>query len=369
VLDYINGNIGNGIDEPPPAGVDFRDIARNRPLEMYTGVQFGGWEMQFGKLEMYWGPTYDAPLTWSINAEPTYNLQLVTTRPHQLPWLLANVGTWRLDFNIGKMSGHTSPPRAWTNNQKLTFNLGDNFEFGITRMSVFFGVGVPATLDNFFRNIFSFNATTTGVDRGKRQAAADFRYKLPGARWITIYSDSFAGDQTVSFSSPRRSAYDPGIYFSRIPGLPRVDFRFEVASTLLFSSDHGPIFLYEDHHYVDADLNKNFFVGNSIGRDGRRYEGWVTYWFNSKTNLQGGYRQTQRSDKLLPNPGGTNGGGTQSDALLRSSIALGQHFSANLFAQYERVNEPLLTNTLGGPQKNWTGQFQLKWEPKVKLER
>jgi len=369
VLDFINNPPSFGIDQPPPAGTPFADIARSRPLEMYAGAELGdGWEFQFGKQELYWGPSYDAPLSWSINAEPTYNGQIVTTRPHQLPWLLAPLGTYRLDLSLGKMSGHTNPARPWFNGQKITFNLGDNFELGFTRWSVFFGVGVPATLENLIRNIFSLNATTTGPDRGKRMSGTDFRYRLPGARWITIYTDSYSGDQISTIGAPRRSAIDPGIYLSRIPALPRVDFRFEVASTLLFSSDHGPTFTYLDHFYVDANLNKGYFVGNSVGRDGRRYEGWVTYWTSAKTNFQLGYRQTQRSDQLLPN-GSLPGGGTQTDPLFRSNIALGQHFTASLYAQYERDNEPVLTNTQGGPQRNVTGQIQIKWEPKAKLER
>jgi hypothetical protein len=266
---------------------------------------------------------------------------------------------------MGKLSGHTSPPRPWYNGQKVTFNFGDNLEMGFTRWSLFAGVGAPLTLRNFLRNIFSFSSLTSGTDPGDRKAGFDFRYHLPGLRWITIYSDSYADDEPSPLDSPRRSAWDPGIYLARIPGLPRVDFRFEVASTLLFSSDHGPGFLYLNDHYVDANLNKNFFVGNSVGRDGRRYEGWATYWFNAKTNIQTGYRQTQRSNQLLPNPP-LPGGGTQSDALLRSSIALGRHFTVGLFAQYERYYEPVLSP---GPQRNITGQFELKWEPKAKLSR
>jgi hypothetical protein len=87
-------NAGLIVDPPPPLGVDFRHIDDNRPIEMYTGVELGGFEFQFGKQELYWGPTYDAPLSWSINAEPTYNLQFVSTRPHALPGPLESLGTY-----------------------------------------------------------------------------------------------------------------------------------------------------------------------------------------------------------------------------------------------------------------------------------
>jgi hypothetical protein len=320
----------------------------------------GGFEFQFGKQELYWGPTYDAPLSWSVNAEPTYNLQFVSTRPHALPGPLESLGTYRLDFDIGKMSGHIAPPRPWYNGQKITFNFGSNFEIGFTRWSLFAGEGVPFTLHTLLYNLFSFSSNGTATDPGDRKSGFDFRYHLPFANWITVYSDSYADDEPSPLDSPRRSAWDPGIYFSRIPGLPHLDLRFEVASTELFSSDHGPIFLYTNDHYVDANLNKEFFVGNSIGRDGRRYEGWTTYWFNGRDNLQLGYRQTQRTGQLLP------GGGTQSDALLRSTWALGHHFSADLFAQYERYLEPIVAP---GAQRDLTGQIQLTWHPEIAVKR
>jgi hypothetical protein len=356
-LAYLN--LGT-VQLPPPLGVNFADIFRNRPIEMYAGVELGGWEFQFGKQELYWGPTQDAPLSWSVNAEPTYNFQIVTTRPHQLPGILDSLGTYRIDLGLGKLSGHTSPARPWYNGQKITFNLGNNVEIGFTRWSVFAGEGTPLTLNTFLHNIFSFSSDQTGADPGDRKSGFDFRWHLPRMQWITLYSDSYADDEPSPLDSPRRSAWDPGIYLSRIPGLPHLDLRFEVASTELFSSDHGSEFLYTNDHYIDANLNKGYFVGNSVGRDGRRYEGWTTWWFNGRDNVQLGYRQTQRSDQLLP------GSATQSDALLRSTVALPHNFSANLFAQYERYNEPVLKP---GPQRDLTGQFELKWEPKLRVQR
>ena len=364
VLDFINGPQSGGIDEPPPFGLNFSSINRNVPVEMYTGLQLGGWEFQFGKQEIYWGPGYDGPLSWSINAVPTYNAQIVTTRPHQMPWFFAPLGTWRLDLVMGKLSGHTSPARPWYNGQKITLNFGSILEMGFTRWSLFAGVGSPLTIKNFWENIISTSSDFSGKDPGDRKSGFDFRIHVPGARWVTLYADSYADDDPSPLDAPRRSAWTPGIYLARIPFLPRVDFRFEVPSTLLFAGDQGPHFQYSNDHYVDSNMNKNFFFGNSVGRDGRRYEGWTTYWFGARTNIQAGYRQTIRSEQLLPNGTGPSGG-TQSDGLLRSTVALGQHFTAGLFVQYERYNEPILTQTMGGPQKDWTGQFQLKWDPKT----
>jgi membrane-associated phospholipid phosphatase len=342
-LDFImNGFAEQNIDPPPPLGTPYPDIWQARPIELYAGTQVGAFDFTFGKQELYWGPAYDAPLSWSINADPTWNFQLQNTRPINLPWFMSDWGTYRVEFVVGKLSYHQYPERPWFNGQKITFNLFKDFDVGFTRWSVFFGVGVPATLDNLLRNIFSYSATTSGVDRGKRQSGFDFAYHVPFAHWITIYTDSFAGDEPNPIASPRRSAWMPGLFLSHIPGIPRLDFRFETPSTLLLGGDRGPIFLYWDHFYRDADLNKYNFVGNSVGRDGR----------------QAGYRQTQRSPQLLP------GAGTQSDALLRSNVELGKHWQAAAFVQYERYLEPIITP---GATHNVTGQLQLTWTPRLRF--
>ena len=367
IYDFITGPIDGNIDVPPATG-DILTVNRQRPLEMYAGVEAGGYEFQLGKQELYWGPSQDAPLSWSINAEPTYNFQVVSTRPHGYPEFLSWLGTWRADFVVGKMSGHTTPARPWFNGQKLSLDFTPNLEMSLTRWSLWAGVGSPLTLGNFFYNLFSFSSNLNVKDPGDRKSGFDFRYRLPYMRWITVYADSYADDEVTPLDSPRRSAWAPGIYFAHLPGLPHVDLRVEVPSTLLFSSDHGADFIYINDHYVDANLNKKFFVGNSVGRDSRRYEGWTSYWFSGQDRIELGYRQTQRSSQFLQytsNPA-VGGGGTQSDAMLRGSWALSEHWNVKAMAQYERWYEPLLNTTA---QHNITGQVELRWEPKLNVKR
>jgi len=46
-----------------------------------------GNSLSLGKQELYWGPTTMGPLAFSSNAEPTYNLRFVSTRPHPFPFV------------------------------------------------------------------------------------------------------------------------------------------------------------------------------------------------------------------------------------------------------------------------------------------
>ena len=78
-----------------------------------------------------------------------------------------------------------------------------------------------SVLRNFFANGATYGS---GIDPGDRKSGFDFRWHLPGiARWITIYSDFYADDEPLPITSFRRSAFNPGIYLSQLPGLRKWD--------------------------------------------------------------------------------------------------------------------------------------------------
>jgi len=58
------------------------DTNRFRAIEAYAGVRLGNLEFSAGKQALWWGPTYDAPLSFSNNAEPTKNLKIKDVAPN-----------------------------------------------------------------------------------------------------------------------------------------------------------------------------------------------------------------------------------------------------------------------------------------------
>jgi len=133
---------------------------RQRPLELYAGVAFAGTSLSFGKQEIYWGPTTMGPLSLSINAEPTYNLRLDSTRPHPFP-IFPSLGNYRFDLVFGKLSGHHHPARPYFNGQKIDLTFGQYLETSFTRWSILWGAGHPMTLRSLKDNLFSSNSTGT----------------------------------------------------------------------------------------------------------------------------------------------------------------------------------------------------------------
>ena len=348
--------------EPVPGHAAYN---RQRPLELYAGVAFDGNALTLGKQELYWGPTTMGPLSFSSNAEPTYNLRFVSTRPHPLP-LFPSLGTYRFDIVLGKLSGHLYTARPWFNGQKADFNFGDNLEISFTRWSIFWGVGHPITMHSFKDNVFSFNSTGSTAygsrnDPGDRKSNFDFRYRLPGLlKQVTLYADAYSDDDPSPIAAPRRAAWNPGIYVARLPWLSHMDLRVEAVSSTGLATDYGGSHFFINGQYLDGNTNKGFMLGNAVGRDARAIEGRTSYWFSARTRVEAGYRQNKGGTHFLP------GGATITDGFVNGTYAINRHLEAQVFAQYERF---LVPSYMAGAQHNTSGWLQLTWNPELHLHR
>jgi membrane-associated phospholipid phosphatase len=345
-----------------PAG-STAGCSRFRTLDTYAGFRLGDFEFSAGKQSLWWGPTGDSPLLFGANPEPTKNLRVSTVHPIRLPELWGHVIGVRGEFVIGKLGGQQYTWRPWFNAQKLTVKLTDNLELGFTRSAIFWGVGHPITVGSFIRDMVSTNSPggPAGVGRndpGDRKGGFDFRYRVPGLRnWLTLYSDSYADDDPSPLAAPRRAAINPGLYLSRVPGAPKLDFRLEAPSTMPMEGDLGGMFIYYNNQYRSGNTNYGYLLGNSVGRDGRALEGWTSYWFTPRRRLRAGYRQVKIGTHFLP------GGGTQTDVSLTGAFQLASEWRTDITLQYERFRIPLL----GGAQRNLSTRLQLTWEPNLQI--
>ncbi len=340
---------------------------RYRPLELYAGISFGGNALSFGKQEFYWGPSLDGPFSFSSNAEPTYNLRFVSTRPHPFPGIFANFGTYRVDLVAGKLSGHHYPARPYFNGQKFDFTLGNNIEMSVTRWSLLCGVGHPCTFHQIIRNITSGSSGASPgygdpTDPGDRKSGFDFRFTPPGIhRLVTLYADSYADDEIVPIETPNRSAYAPGIYIARLPHLHHMDLRVEAPWTDRYAGDKflGGYLLFWNVQYLDSNTNKGFLLGNAVGRDGKAVDTRLGYWFSGRSRVEAGFRQNKGGIHFLP------GGSTISDGFVNASYGFRPDWTLNVFAQYERFLIPSYTP---GAQTNKSGYFQIMYSPKLTLK-
>jgi hypothetical protein len=319
-------------------------------------------EFSVGKTENYWGPGEGGAMAWSINAEPIYEFSINRIEPLYIPLLSKLLGPFRYQAIFGDLKGHRYPNAPWVHAQKINFKPTRNLEFGFSRVVVFAGEGhVPLTFGSFWNSFSSFQNVTPEVkssrdDPGARHASFDFNYRLPFLRnWVTLYSDSIIHDDVSPVDAPRHAAINPGIYISHFPGAPKLDFRAEgVYTDPPTSRSIGGTYIYYEGIYKDVYTNKGYMFGNWIGREGKGYQGWLTYWLSPQERIQLSYRNAKSAKDFVP------GGTTQNLIAANAIVRVKKDLELNALAQYERWTVPVLAP---GRNSDFTTSVQMTWYP------
>jgi membrane-associated phospholipid phosphatase len=341
---------------------------RFRLLDTYASAKYAGIDFSVGKQSLWWGPTQSGSMLISDNAEPFWMLRINRAEPINIPGLSKLLGPFRTDNYIGPLSGHKFPAGAYMFGQKISFKPTENLEIGFTRNDVFGGQGhVPITFGSFWNSFTSFTDVSPQTkfsrnDPGARHASFDFNYRLPFVRnWLTLYTDSIVHDDVSPISAPRRSAINPGLYLSHFPHIPKLELRVEAVNTdPPTHASTGGEFIYWEIIYHDVYINNRNLIGNWIGREGKGYQGWLTYWLSPKSSIQLGVRNSKIAGDFIP------GGSTQWDASLSANFWVRKQFEVQPFIQYENWLLPVLAPTR---QTDVATSLQLTWWPALKWKR
>jgi hypothetical protein len=323
-------------------------------------------EISVGKTENWWGPGEGGAMAWSTNAEPIYEFSINRIEPLRIPLLSRIFGPFRYQGIFGDLKGHRYPNSPWVHAEKINFKPTRNLEFGFSRVVVFAGEGhVPLTFGSFWRSFTSFQNVTpqdksSRDDPGARHASFDFNYRLPFLRnWVTLYSDSIIHDDVSPIDAPRHAAINPGIYISHFPGAPKLDFRAEAVNTdPPTSRSIGGTYIYFEGIYKDVYTNKGYMFGNWIGREGKGYQGWLTYWLSPQERIQLSYRNAKSAKDFVP------GGTTQNLIAANAIVRVKKDLELNALAQYERWTVPVLA---AGRQSDFTTSVQMTWYPHLRV--
>ena len=332
-----------------------------RLLDTYASVEFLGQQFSFGKQSYWWGPGSASAMMLSDDAEPFYSFRINRTLPLYIPLVSRLLGPMRYDNFFGKLSGHMYPRQPYFYGQKINFSPTKNLELGFSRDAVIAGDGsTPLTFGNFWKSFTSMSSGTyisslRNVD-GARHASFDFRYRLPGIRnWLTLYSDSLVHDDVSPVDAPRHAAITPGVYLSRFPFIPKLDLHVEGGSSDITARAEGGKYYYYEGVYRDCYLNKRDLMGSWLGREGTGGQAWSTYWFNTQSTLQVGYRTLRVSRSFVPQGEGQQAAYGELRYRWQDGLAL------QFLLQVERWAAPALA---ARPQTDVTTQFQISFSPK-----
>ncbi|MDR3746153.1 MAG: capsule assembly Wzi family protein [Acidobacteriaceae bacterium] len=333
-----------------------------RLLEANLSFRAMNHQISLGKSDHWFAPTVGGAFSYSNNAENIYAFQVDRTEPLFIPLLSRLTGPFRYDFFVGSLKGHTDPNDPWMHAEKINFKPTPNVEFGFERSTIWGGQGhEPINLKSFLRSFFSFQNVPieqkfTAQDPGARFGSFDFNWRLPWLdHWLTLYTDTLVHDDMSAVDAPRHAGLRPGLYLSRIPGVPRLDLRFEGVTTdpELSRSVTGS-YLYQEGVQLQGYTNKGTIMGDAIGREGKGGQAWLTYHLSPGEMVQASYRHSKNAKDFIPD------GTTQNNFDLRIVKRIHRDWELSGELQHEWWKAPVYQL---GEQSDTVATFQLTLHP------
>lgn len=341
---------------PNPPAQPIAAVGRFQLLDAYVGMNLGNWQISFGRRSMWWGPSESGTMMFTDNVVPLdkmFSLDRVT--PFRLPWLFSYLGDIRLQFFVGRLSGqeflsalfsgstgptigqygHALHNQPFLSGGKISLKLTENFEFGLSKTTIYGGPGLPLTPDTFIRS--SLGLHYHGDPLGDGRSGADFAYRIPKLRdWMTFYGEAMSEDEPSPIPYMRQSIFQGGVYLAKIPNLPRVDLRLEGGSTSAVDYHVSSGYFYWNGQYLSGYTNAGGLIGTWLGREAQGESVRVNYWLSAKGRIGLELRHRKVDQKFLPQ------GGTQNDVAINADIFAGAGFRLSSTLQYERWEIPLL---------------------------
>ncbi len=336
-------------------------------LDAYAAMNMSNWQLVLGRQSLSWAPGNDS-MMWSDNIEPVDMARLVNPEPFLLPGFLGHLGPVRIEQFFGRLEGHPYIPRPFVYGQKICLKVFPFLELGFGRRSMIGGKGgEPLTSGNFLRSLVGVTSSSLNSVPGDNESEMDWVFYLPKVRnYIVLYGDAYAEDDILPIEYPARNPWHPGIYVTRIPGIPKLDFHMEGVSTespcaLIGVGNQGcggnrGLYNYWNDSYRDGNTNNGNLIGNTVGRDGRSIQCRLRYWISTRDTLQFSYRHNSVSPDFIPQGGAWQDYEASDELYLQGGFYLKSEF------QFENISRfPVL---FSGPQKNFTAVLEMGFSPR-----
>ncbi|HEY3618305.1 MAG TPA: capsule assembly Wzi family protein, partial [Candidatus Sulfotelmatobacter sp.] len=358
---------------PTGPGIPVAAINRFQLLDTYVGLNLGNWQFSFGRNSLWWGPSEGGTMIFTDNAAPLNNMFTVDrVSPFRLPWIFRYLGDIRFEGFIGHMTGlqfqttvysgattfttlgqygKNLHPEPFLSGGKISFKLTPDFEFSMSKTTVYGGPGNPLNITTFLDS--TFGRHYHGDVLGDGRTAADFSYRIPGFRnWLTLYGETLSEDEPSPIPYMRRNASQGGLYLAKFPGLPKLDLRLEGGYTnpIAFCG----ICIYTNAQYNSGYNNDGRLIGTWIGRAAQGEQVRSSYWLSPRKKIGVELRHRSLDPGYIPQ------GGSQNDVNVFADIFAGPGFRFTGNVQYERWQIPLLATTR---QSNVAVSFQIGFWP------
>ena len=276
-----------------------------------------------------------------------------------IPGLSKLLGPFNVDQFYGRLEGHAGPNQPWIYGQKISFKPFRSLEFAYSRTTLIGGNDNPLTSKQFFYSLFGRVDPEQNSVPGDSRTAVDWTWRVPGLRdRLTFYGELEDDDDLIPFQNPSKNVVRPGLYFPRLPFLPKWDLHFEYTSSTspgrASFQNHGNL-NYWNLEYPDGYTNDGDLLANTVGREGVTLQSWIRYWASPRRTLDLTWKQSIVLNDYVP------GGGKWQDygasySITRSS---GMYFKGML--QFEHIfSYPLL---FSGSRNNVVALIEIGFLP------
>ena len=338
-------------------------INRPRLLDAYATVNLSNWQIVIGRQSLSWAPAADS-MMWSNNAEPVDMVRLVNPESFRLPGFLEHLGPIRVDQFFGRLEGHPYVPRPFVYAQKISVKIFPFLELGFGRRSMIGGTGGNAlTGRNLVQSLLGMASSSLKSVPGDNESEMDWVFYVPKVHnYVVLYGDAYAEDDILPVENPARNPWHPGIYLTRLPGIPKLDFHVQGVSTetgtIARSDVNNGRLNYFNVDYPDGNTNNGNLIGNTVGREGHAIKCWFTYWISPQNTLRFTYQRNTVNPDFIPQ------GGAWQEYGLRNEIHIRNGFYFKSELQVEHISRfPLLFH---GPQNNFTAIVEVGFSPERK---
>jgi len=346
---------------PIQPGVGSSAINQVSLLDAYVGINLGNFQISFGKQSLNWGPGPGGSALLSDNAVPLDMLRFSPVQPINLPGFLHFLGPMRIETFIGRLKDTSFPPRPWIFGQKISFKPFKDFEWSYGRTTILGGIGRPLNTREIIDAYLGQVDATNSVP-GDSRTSFDWTWRIPHVRdYLVFYGELEDDDDSIPLQNLTKPILRPGIYITRLPGVPKMDLDFEWTNSESPGGRGNGQLNYWNENYRDGYLNNGDLMGNTVGRMGNSLQFWTTYWFSPRHSLQITAKDSRVYKNYLP------GGAAWQDYRVSESVNLNSGFFFSGLLQYEHISHfPVL---FPGAANNVTASVEIGFAPSWRSSR
>jgi hypothetical protein len=243
----------------------------------------------------------------SDNAAPFPMLRVSPVSAVKIPGLSKILGPFHIEQFYGRIEGHPGASQPWIYGQKISFKPFQSLEFAYGRTTFIGGTGHPLTSEQFFQSFFGRVNSKENSVPGDSRTAVEWTWQLPKLHdWATFYGELEDDDDPIPLQNVAKSTWRPGIYFPRLPFLPKWDLHFEWTSSTspgrASFQNHGNL-NYWNLAYTSGYTNDGNLMGNTVGREGVTLQAWTRFWIAPRHTLDLSWKQSRVLDDFVPGGG------------------------------------------------------------------